>query len=281
MLIAITGGIGSGKSVVSQLLRVLGYTVYDCDVRAKWVMTHDPLLRQQLIDLFGPDTYLSSKSETLVSSSKSQTPLEPAPLKLETLKLETLKPETLKPASELCSRAPKEATLKPETLKPETQKPASELCSRAPKEATQEPAPLNKPYLSSRIFSDPTALSQMNACVHPAVQRDLQRQYEASYPHNLKTSKPHDLFFFESAILFESSFDLLSHPDLVWTVSAPLELRISRAMQRDHTTREQVLARIHSQLDQEEKERRSDCIIYNDDAHSLIEQVSQLIADTF
>lgn len=243
MLIAITGGIGSGKSVVSQLLRVLGYTVYDCDVRAKWVMTHDPLLRQQLIDLFGPDTYLSSKSEALVSSfksealvssSKSQTPLEPAPLK-------------------------------PETPKPETLKPA----------------PLNKPYLSSRIFSDPTALAQMNACVHPAVQRDLQRQYEASYPHNLKTSKPHDLFFFESAILFESGFDLLSHPDLIWTVSAPLELRISRAMQRDHTTREQVLARIHSQLDQEEKERRSDCIICNDDAHSLIEQVSHLIADTF
>ena len=273
MLIAITGGIGSGKSVVSQLLRVLGYTVYDCDARAKWVMTHDPLLRQQLIDLFGPDTYLSSKSEALVSSfksealvssfkseapvssSKSQTPLEPAPLK----------PETLKPASELCSRAPKEATLTPETLKLETLKPA----------------PLNKPYLSSRIFSDPTALAQMNACVHPAVQRDLQRQYEASYPHNLKTSKLHDLFFFESAILFESGFDLLSHPDLVWTVSAPLELRISRAMQRDHTTREQVLARIHSQLDQEEKERRSDCIIYNDDAHSLIEQVSRLIADTF
>ena len=222
MLIAITGGIGSGKSVVSQLLRVLGYTVYDCDVRAKWVMTHDPLLRQQLIDLFGPETYIVSKSEALVSGFKSQDPLKPEP-----------------------------------------------------------PVTLNKPYLSSRIFSDPTALAQMNACVHPAVQRDLQRQYEASYPHNLKTSKPHDLFFFESAILFESGFDLLSHPDLVWTVSAPLELRISRAMQRDHTTREQVLARIHSQLDQEEKERRSDCIIYNDDAHSLIEQVSRLIADTF
>ena len=50
-LIAITGGIGSGKSVVSQLLRIIGYTVYDCDERAKWVMTHDQQLRSELCQL--------------------------------------------------------------------------------------------------------------------------------------------------------------------------------------------------------------------------------------
>lgn len=33
-IIAITGGIGSGKSVVSQILRRMGYEVYDCDSRA-------------------------------------------------------------------------------------------------------------------------------------------------------------------------------------------------------------------------------------------------------
>ncbi len=40
-LIAITGGIGSGKSVVSQILRSLGYPVYDCDLRAKQIMDAD------------------------------------------------------------------------------------------------------------------------------------------------------------------------------------------------------------------------------------------------
>lgn len=37
-LIAITGGIGSGKSVVCRILSSLGYPVYDCDSRAKALM---------------------------------------------------------------------------------------------------------------------------------------------------------------------------------------------------------------------------------------------------
>ena len=58
-LIAITGGIGSGKSVVSRLVGVMGYQVYDCDSRAKSLMTDDPIVRQQLTEAFGKDTYLS------------------------------------------------------------------------------------------------------------------------------------------------------------------------------------------------------------------------------
>lgn len=37
-LIAITGGIGSGKSVVCRILEAMGYAVYDCDSRAKKLM---------------------------------------------------------------------------------------------------------------------------------------------------------------------------------------------------------------------------------------------------
>lgn len=57
MLIAITGGIGCGKSVVSQLLRVMGYPVYDCDANAKRLMLTDSLLRQDLVKIFGPSAY--------------------------------------------------------------------------------------------------------------------------------------------------------------------------------------------------------------------------------
>ena len=192
-LIAITGGIGSGKSVVAQLLRVMGHTVYDCEERAKWVMTHDAQLRSQLTALFGPDTYLPT------------------------------------------------ATGNPE---------------------------LNKPYLSARIFSNSDALTQMNACVHPAVWRDMQ---------TFLMAEPKEYFFFESAILFESGFDRLAHPDVVWTVSAPLELRIARSMQRDNTTREKILSRIASQMPQDEKERRADQTILNDDKHSLILQVNSCL----
>jgi dephospho-CoA kinase len=55
--IGITGGIGSGKSIVSRLFQALGVPTYDADTRARWVMEHDPLLRQQLIEVFGADTY--------------------------------------------------------------------------------------------------------------------------------------------------------------------------------------------------------------------------------
>lgn len=41
MIIAITGGIGAGKSVVSRILSALGYPVYDCDSEAKLLMDSD------------------------------------------------------------------------------------------------------------------------------------------------------------------------------------------------------------------------------------------------
>ena len=37
-IIAISGGIGSGKSVVSRIVAVMGYAVYDCDSEAKRLM---------------------------------------------------------------------------------------------------------------------------------------------------------------------------------------------------------------------------------------------------
>lgn len=61
-LIAITGGIGSGKSVVSRMLQVMGYNVYDCDSRAKSLMAHDQDVRNQLTEAFGPETYQTDGS---------------------------------------------------------------------------------------------------------------------------------------------------------------------------------------------------------------------------
>ena len=57
MIIALTGGIGCGKSVVSELLRVMGYIVYDCDANAKLLMHSDSELRNRLTTLFGTETY--------------------------------------------------------------------------------------------------------------------------------------------------------------------------------------------------------------------------------
>lgn len=55
--LGITGGIGSGKSVVSKTLNVLGIPVYDCDSRAKWIQENDVEVRQKIMQLLGDDVY--------------------------------------------------------------------------------------------------------------------------------------------------------------------------------------------------------------------------------
>lgn len=55
--VGITGGIGSGKSVVSDMLHKRGVAVYNSDLRAKELMTtHEPL-RRELIECFGSEVY--------------------------------------------------------------------------------------------------------------------------------------------------------------------------------------------------------------------------------
>lgn len=55
--IGITGGIGSGKSVVSRLLELLGIPVYVCDTEAKRLMQTDAAIRRDLVALLGEDAY--------------------------------------------------------------------------------------------------------------------------------------------------------------------------------------------------------------------------------
>ncbi|MDR1645320.1 MAG: dephospho-CoA kinase [Tannerellaceae bacterium] len=57
MKIGLTGGIGSGKSIVSSLLEVMGIPVYDADAGSKRLTITSPLIRQGLIGLFGETIY--------------------------------------------------------------------------------------------------------------------------------------------------------------------------------------------------------------------------------
>lgn len=53
-VIAVTGGIGAGKSVVSEILRCEGYDVYDCDREAKMLMDNDPVIKSRLCECIHP-----------------------------------------------------------------------------------------------------------------------------------------------------------------------------------------------------------------------------------
>ena len=55
--IGITGGIGSGKSVVSRILQSMGIPVYDCDTEARRIMGGDPVVHDRLVEHFGEQCY--------------------------------------------------------------------------------------------------------------------------------------------------------------------------------------------------------------------------------
>jgi len=124
---------------------------------------------------------------------------------------------------------------------------------------------LNRKYISSIVFSDPASLEQLNAIVHPATKKD-----SGNWMHQQKT--PYAIH--EAALIFEAKVaDGLDH---VIGVSAPKELRIKRAMQRDNASYEEVLQRLNRQLDEETKMSKCDFVLVNDERQLLIPQVVAL-----
>lgn len=112
---------------------------------------------------------------------------------------------------------------------------------------------LNREKLSKIVFSNPEKLKQLNAIIHPAVKKHFQdwvlKHKNAPY------------VIYEAAILFESGS--YKNCDLIITVTAPLESRIQRVIQRDKTTREQVLKRINAQWNDEQRIAKSDFVVEN------------------
>jgi len=55
--VGITGGIGSGKSLVCKIFSVLGVPIYSSDERAKWLLANDAELQKQVKQTFGHEAY--------------------------------------------------------------------------------------------------------------------------------------------------------------------------------------------------------------------------------
>lgn len=124
---------------------------------------------------------------------------------------------------------------------------------------------LDRKKLADIVFDDPGLLQQLNALVHPATIRYGEEWMNTqSAPYAIK----------EAAIFFESGSD--KGMDVMVGVSAPLETRISRAMKREHISREKVMSRVARQMDEEEKMAKCDHVIINDGIQALIPQVLEL-----
>lgn len=112
---------------------------------------------------------------------------------------------------------------------------------------------LNRAKLAKIVFDNPEQLKELNAIIHPAVRIDFENW--------LAQHQKSPLVFYESAILFESG--RYTDFDAIITVTAPLETRIARVLERDTVNREQVLNRINAQWTDEQRISKSDFVIEN------------------
>lgn len=127
---------------------------------------------------------------------------------------------------------------------------------------------LNKKLLSYHLFQNESALKFIESLLYPKLNQVFDEWCEK------QTS---DFVLFESAILFEKNFD--NQFDKIIFISAPEEVRLKRAMQRDRCDEENVRSRMRLQWSEDVKTSKSDYIINNDGVEMLIPQVVKIYND--
>ncbi len=124
---------------------------------------------------------------------------------------------------------------------------------------------LNRSFIASKIYSNGVLLEKMNAIIHPKVAKDfsnwLQKQ---SAPYIIK----------EAAIIFEHQKE--ANYNKIIMVTASVEERIKRVKARDHTTEEKIRDIMNNQLSDEEKIKKSDYVIENNDLEDTKKQVLEI-----
>ncbi|MCL2414857.1 MAG: dephospho-CoA kinase [Bacteroidales bacterium] len=129
---------------------------------------------------------------------------------------------------------------------------------------------IDKQKLADIIFKNDEALRWVNNLIHPLVEKEFEKWCNTQKEHNPK------FVIMESALIFEANLECLF--DKIIVVDAPEELRIERVIKRENISKEEVLQRIAMQMSADEKCRRSDIIIDNDERQSLIEQVATVMS---
>ncbi|HPT11801.1 MAG TPA: dephospho-CoA kinase [Bacteroidales bacterium] len=127
---------------------------------------------------------------------------------------------------------------------------------------------LDRKELAQLIFSNHSLLEKVNSLVHPMVFESFE---------NWVTELDTPYLIMEAAILFESQAYKLV--DRVVSITAPIEERISRVMGRSELTRNQVLERVSSQMDDEERNERSYYVINNSDSELIIPEILKIHED--
>ncbi len=127
---------------------------------------------------------------------------------------------------------------------------------------------LDRAELAAIIFKNSKLLKEINRLVHPVVFESFNLWVE---------SVSSEYVIMDAAILFESRATELV--DKIISVVAPVEERIERVVSRSKLTRDQVLERINNQIDDEEKIRLSDYVIYNSEHEMIIPEILKIHED--
>ena len=126
-----------------------------------------------------------------------------------------------------------------------------------------ESGEISRKTLAKIVFTDEKALAKLDSIIHPMVIDDFENWCE------LKRESPYVIH--EAAIIFESGnkaiFDSIIH------VSCPREIAIERVIKRDGVDSNEVLQRMHFQMEDDEKAKLSDFVIQNDGSEMIIPQV--------
>ncbi|MEY4963200.1 MAG: hypothetical protein RLZZ323_519 [Bacteroidota bacterium] len=134
-------------------------------------------------------------------------------------------------------------------------------------EAVFEKGVLNRQELAAIVFSNSNKLAQLNSIIHPAVKQQFEiwlDQYQSA-----------PFVVYEAAILFESGS--YQNCDYIITITAPLEDRIARVMQRDNSSKEQVLNRINVQWTDDQRVAKSDFVIDNSDLQNAKSAIGKIL----
>lgn len=183
--VAITGGIGSGKSLVCQVFKTLGIPIFNADAVSNQLVEHDAGVKASIITIFGKDAYINNN--------------------------------------------------------------------------------YNRKYIAHIVFNQAEKLKALNELIHPKAIEAAKQWFEKQQtPYAIK----------EAAILFESKAE--QDIDIIIGVTAPEQIRIERVMQRTGCSKNEVIKRMQQQMPQEEKMKKCNYIIHNDNVTALIPQVLQI-----
>lgn len=124
---------------------------------------------------------------------------------------------------------------------------------------------LNRKFIASQVFNNKEKLNQLNAIVHPVVAKDFKIWYAKQIA---------DFVIKESAILFETNS--AQYCDVTILVTAPLEVRINRVVNRDKVSQIEVKQRIDNQWKDQVKISLADYVIHNINKKETFDQVLKL-----